>query len=396
VVIAIIGVLIALLLPAVQAAREAARRMQCFNNLKQLSLGIHNFHATRGRFPASAWDEIWRSNNLARGGWVALVFPYIEQAALYENILKTRPPGGVAYVTETTAANLRLASLLCPSDDVGTTYSTTATFTPTGTAGSITPIFWTNYRASHADLPGGDTIKSAENIGVSPGICNSRPRAWCQFGRVTITLGYITDGTSNSVLLGEGLLHDGTRPTDYRRNLANNVECLYYHPPQNVLNLKGSGGQFLDPAQSIVKPSTADRQNSLTRPLNLGKTGIGNYPCNAYFHTLLPPNSPSAYWKDFMLFQIAASSEHRGGANISFIDGSVHFISDSINTKNLDKGGRKIIRPNFSLTYAGSYGDDRGNYAPAELLDSTTGETFSYGVWSELGTVNVGEATTIP
>ncbi|MDR0705112.1 MAG: DUF1559 domain-containing protein [Planctomycetaceae bacterium] len=395
VVIAIIGMLIALLLPAVQAAREAARRTSCTNKIKQLSLAVHNFHSAQERFPASAWDVIWRRNTLARGGWLTLVFPYIEQQALYEDILKTRPPGGVNYVTETTVANVSIAALLCPSDAKGSTYSPTADFTATGTVGSKIPIFWSNYRASHADLPGGDTIKSAENIGYSPGVSNSRPRAWCQFGFITVNFDYITDGTSNSVLLGEGLIHDEDQPTDYRRNLANNIECLYYHPPQNVLNLKGSGGQYLNPSQSIVKPSTSDRQNCPTRPLNLGKTAIGNYPPNAYFHTLLPPNSPSAYWKDYMLFQIAASSEHTGGANISFIDASVHFISNTINTKNLDKAGTKVIRPNFNPTYANAYGDDRGNYAPATLTDSG-GATFSYGVWSELGTVNCGEAVSLP
>ncbi|MDR1291127.1 MAG: DUF1559 domain-containing protein, partial [Planctomycetaceae bacterium] len=246
VVIAIIGILIAVLLPAVQSAREAARRMTCSNKIRQLSLAVHNFHDAHSRFPASAWDDFWRNNNKSRGGWLALVFPFIEQTALFENILTTPPPGGVTYTTETTQANVRLTSLLCPSDTKGATYNPAATFTPTGTAGSITPILWTNYRASHADLPGGDTIKSAENIGVSPGICQSRPRAWCQFGRVYINFDYITDGTSNSVLLGEGLIHDESRPTDYRRNLANGVECLYYHPPQNVLNLKGANGQFLN------------------------------------------------------------------------------------------------------------------------------------------------------
>ncbi|MDR3199567.1 MAG: DUF1559 domain-containing protein [Planctomycetaceae bacterium] len=392
VVIAIIGVLIALLLPAVQAAREAARRMSCTNKVKQLSLAVHTFHNVNKRFPASAYDRIWTRSTRARAGWLALVFPYIEQAALFDAILNTAPPNN--YLNETNQANVSLAALLCPSDAKGSTYSTTATFT--GSVSSKTPILWSNYRASRADLPGGDTLTSGDNTAISPGICQSCPRAWCQFGRITVDLAYITDGTSNSVLLGEGLIHDEDNPTDYRRNLANNIECLYYHPPQNVLNLKGSGREFLNPSQDIVKASTTDRQNCPTRPLNLGRTAIGNYPSCAYFHTLLPPNSPSAYYKEFMLFQIAASSEHPGGANISFIDASVHFISDSINTKNLDKGGRKIIRPNFNSAYADTYGDDRGNYAPAELIDPDTGERFSYGVWSELGTVNCGESTPLP
>jgi prepilin-type N-terminal cleavage/methylation domain-containing protein len=77
VVIAIIGVLIALLLPAVQAAREAARRTQCANNLKQIGLGIHNFHSARNGFPPVVVFDWDMSVHI-------LLYPYIEQAALYE------------------------------------------------------------------------------------------------------------------------------------------------------------------------------------------------------------------------------------------------------------------------------------------------------------------------
>ena len=88
VVIAIIGILIALLLPAVQAAREAARRMQCTNNLKQQALGLHNYHATHGCFPAgSAWerDETppYAKNYWA---WSALSLPFMEGGADYARI----------------------------------------------------------------------------------------------------------------------------------------------------------------------------------------------------------------------------------------------------------------------------------------------------------------------
>ncbi|MGL6196239.1 MAG: DUF1559 domain-containing protein, partial [Thermoguttaceae bacterium] len=77
VVIAIIGILIALLLPAVQAAREAARRMQCTNNFKQMGLAVHNFHDAHGVLPPAAISS-------GRASLFVLIFPYLEQTALYD------------------------------------------------------------------------------------------------------------------------------------------------------------------------------------------------------------------------------------------------------------------------------------------------------------------------
>src|SRR6478735_3653731 len=91
VVIAIIGVLVALLLPAVQSAREAARRMQCSNNLRQIGLGLHNFHDTNGCLPAGAITSSTKPpgvkfsvpNNKLHG-WAIFIYPQIEQKALYD------------------------------------------------------------------------------------------------------------------------------------------------------------------------------------------------------------------------------------------------------------------------------------------------------------------------
>jgi len=94
VVIAIIGILVSLLLPAVQAAREAARRMQCGNNLKQFGLGLHNYHDVYGAFPIGAVGH--RDAN-PRSGWQILILAFMEQTSLYNQLHFDGPRLGVFY-----------------------------------------------------------------------------------------------------------------------------------------------------------------------------------------------------------------------------------------------------------------------------------------------------------
>lgn len=134
VVIAIIGILIALLLPAVQAAREAARRIQCTNNVKQLTLAMHTHHDANGSLPpghASCTDpkQIAVASNGSQTcsgpGWVALLLPQMEQAALYDNLMKCfdkqanvsacSSPKNFANNPLLTVGDTTPAGLLCPS-----------------------------------------------------------------------------------------------------------------------------------------------------------------------------------------------------------------------------------------------------------------------------------------
>jgi prepilin-type N-terminal cleavage/methylation domain-containing protein/prepilin-type processing-associated H-X9-DG protein len=112
VVITIIGILIALLLPAVQAAREAARRMQCGNNFKQVGLGLQNYHSAKGCFPPGLMlPKAW--------SWSTYLLPYIEQQGIYDMIDFKKPDcfGGYGAMNSTrAAAGNKIAAYLCPSD----------------------------------------------------------------------------------------------------------------------------------------------------------------------------------------------------------------------------------------------------------------------------------------
>ncbi len=115
VVIAIIGVLVSLLLPAVQAAREAARRIQCSNNLKQIALGMHNYHTAYNSLPAGAYSCCW-------GTWLVAALPYVEQQSLsdlYDAKGKyDTPDSSFRYGASRNfpVTSKRLAVYSCPSD----------------------------------------------------------------------------------------------------------------------------------------------------------------------------------------------------------------------------------------------------------------------------------------
>ena len=119
VVITIIGILVALLLPAVQAVREAARRAQCTNNLKQLALAFHSYHSTHQSLPAGAYcpsPDYDASYACAYGchTWIEGLLPYIEQEALYDRI--SFKVGVATSPNKELFTGLVLPNLMCPTD----------------------------------------------------------------------------------------------------------------------------------------------------------------------------------------------------------------------------------------------------------------------------------------
>ncbi len=195
VVIAIIGILVGLLLPAVQAAREAARRMQCSNNFKQIGLAAHNYADTFKKFP-SGWAYSGAANREA-SGWSAMMLPYLEQANLHAQ-LRISQSNLVESLLSTNwqpiVAGLQtvIPTFICPSD--------------TGYAGN--GLVHNDRRfnggagfAAHAFTPGVSNYMG--NTGFGTGRQNAEENTGIFYGNSGIRFGDITDGTSNTFLAGE-------------------------------------------------------------------------------------------------------------------------------------------------------------------------------------------------
>ena len=206
VVIAIIAVLISLLLPAVQSAREAARRIQCTNNLKQLALGLHNYISGTGAAPPGVVNTTTYVGQAPPGSlatWTAwsaqaMLLPYVEQSPLYNaanfnwNCCYTPLSGNNQ--TNTTIYNTRIASFLCPSDGLAGQQNINSY---AGSIGTSTIQYPT---------PGGTTTGIFQVYDPATNHCNS------------VSLASITDGTSNTIAFGEGLVGDYSKNSNYRGN----------------------------------------------------------------------------------------------------------------------------------------------------------------------------------
>ncbi|MEW4454097.1 DUF1559 domain-containing protein [Bremerella sp. JC817] len=299
VVIAIIGVLIALLLPAVQQAREAARRMNCTNNLKQLGLALHNYHDTYGKLPAMSGGSTPLGNHGRLSGFIGLL-PFLEQRALWEQYAQdnfTQDPW-----EDWAPNNTQVAGLLCPSD------STPAT----GHLGK------TNYCFSAGDQP----LNRFEDASAS----NDRTNEFegrGMFSRYHYK-GFrdITDGLSNTVAMGERCI--GVDGMKIRGGIVRVDNAFVDGGKANrCMDMRGLGGMYVEGATSYHTYS--------------GTRWSDGAPAFVGLNTVLPPNAPSCsrWGNEKDKIYATANSYHPGGANTLFGDGSVTFISETIDTGNL-------------------------------------------------------------
>jgi type II secretory pathway pseudopilin PulG len=301
VVIAIIGILIALLLPAVQAAREAARRSQCNNNIKQLCLAMQNYHDVFRTLPC----RITGTSMSQRIGVFVEMLPYTEQQALFQQINSTftspsngttYPPGGnVPWDGNYTPWTVNLPALICPSE-AGQTVVTGTT------------IARANYCASV-----GDCMNAANQYNGAA----ANPRG--MFGvNSHINLANITDGASNTAAFSEHAI--GSSGKTVKGGVALSISGLASNP------------------LSCLATATNGFYNS---GVSTGQWTGQRWPDGGTFYTtfntVLPPNSPScsvSTW-DADVGIASASSNHPGGVLVGMADGSVRFVNDNIYTGNL-------------------------------------------------------------
>lgn len=185
VVIAVIGVLVGLLLPAVQSAREAARRMQCSNNLKQIGLALHNYHDSIRSFPPGSLfgdDEY---------GWACMILPQLEQRALYEQIDFSGQAPDVSIVLQPGVTDQIVTTYICPTASMQLTHSP---LRPGAGGGG-------------ADLGGHARNDYSGSLGTGGGSITG------MFGKIgsiykPIKMRDVLDGTSNTILVGEAYTRD--------------------------------------------------------------------------------------------------------------------------------------------------------------------------------------------
>lgn len=334
VVIAIIGVMVGLLLPAVQAAREAARRMQCSNNLKQLTLSMHNYHDTFNSTPVHMHraGHDWGGNQGSNGNlsWYFGLLSFIEQGNVFDTVPSTTSGAGFSWdgiLSGTTPlgqmARVNVPTFRCPSEsEENRLVPGLANFNYVANAGP----------PRHLALPVAGSSSRSRGIISHSRVTNGHPNtANCSGALLAssnnrVRFSDVIDGLSNTAAISECLVNDGSgNSRDVRRN-------LYY---TNSARIQTIGA----PIASVVQDGLANHANWAQWSQYKGISWLytSSWEKHLYNH-VFPPNTISipGYNTDWFRCSEADSAitpgaNHPGGVQISMADGSVRFVTDSIN-----------------------------------------------------------------
>jgi len=302
------------LLPAVQAAREAARRMSCTNNLKQITLALHNFHDSHKEFPVGSPSKTCPGYETI-GGWqyrwgpLAMLTPYIEQFNVYDSLnldvplyghggAPQRGPGYGVHPSNLVPVTQEIEFFYCPSDRQ-------EKVVPSGAE--------TEWAASNYLACWGRSAPTAQGTAIfddADGLFNDRS---------AVRFADVTDGTSNTAAFSESLLpdpnmSDGTVLTEKNKDV--------------VIVGDRSGG---DPNLTVAW-CTRFGQPVASQPRRTTRWVDGFILYTAYYHWW-EPNSripDCAKWAPLRSLWQMARSRHPGGVNVGFADGSVHFVTETI------------------------------------------------------------------
>jgi prepilin-type N-terminal cleavage/methylation domain-containing protein/prepilin-type processing-associated H-X9-DG protein len=330
VVIAIIGVLVSLLLPAVQSAREAARRAQCTNNLKQLGLAMANYLEVMGATPLHMY-RMGNENGGNRGpsggfSFFCGLLPYLEQVPVYNsiNFVYSEQWGGLTTGVNGTVHRTQLSVALCPSDgEQNLNVAGVGNFNYVANAGHPRNVRVPGEPNAGSNPPALSGVISTSRMYNTTGFCKSA--AFAATTNLTVKLAMVRDGTSNTAAFSESLVNEGSGNSgDRRRNLHYTDAALVEATDA--------------PAALVVRDGLQNAINwqdwSQYRGLTWGYTDA--WEKHLYAH-LLPPNAAPlmTYYTNTFRCQegdgaMNPTSNHPGGVNIGLLDGSVRFVKDSI------------------------------------------------------------------
>jgi prepilin-type N-terminal cleavage/methylation domain-containing protein/prepilin-type processing-associated H-X9-DG protein len=335
VVIAIIAVLIALLLPAVQAAREAARRAQCINNLKQLGLAVANYESSNGVLPMGAvlgvqtntalganCQGLYGSPDGFRFTFNDYIMPYLEQGNAYSSLNFTL---GWLSASQVTAFDTQVAAYICPSDTKASQDS----------AGSIQLV-----QTSYAPCRG-----ATENIyygwatnGPNSNRCGAIDSEGVYGTGISYAIKDITDGTSNTIGVGEFSRFQQEATLQFNPFNFGNVIYAWGGPgvPTWTNDVRISAGAFTVPKINAA-PNTNNAANQIGAcggPFAVPQYGNGVGWASTTSAAAVPCQN---------LGQWGFRSNHPGGANFVFCDGSVKFLKATLSTTVLQALGSRNL-----------------------------------------------------
>ncbi|MDO4586886.1 MAG: DUF1559 domain-containing protein [Planctomycetia bacterium] len=345
-----------MLLPAVQAAREAARRMQCSNNFKQLGLALHTYHDSCNSFPAGScyylgFDQNVGTVNCPLNGGIVFLLPFMEQGALYETYtdyarrsLTDRSltsgygaPWDLAPANRDSWYGQPISVLLCPSDGQNKTMTAATGSSKSNIYYCAGDGMWTFARRPDQEWT---TRSSIGHRGF-----------WQR--EVWKGISAVVDGTSNTVCLSESVVPEPRGTASVKGGVAS------YQPHDGEARAQ----LCLDNGYGADRKTVSNPCQNLWR----GLIWSNGRAAEAWFTCTLPPNSVSCVAGSYNSHEwgsFSPTSYHSGGVNCLRVDGSVMFVSDTVNTGDLS------------------------------LPQATTG-TSPYGVWGALGSINGGETVSL-